>query len=102
MPYLPMTSTTFNEATFISTVLEKIHFDYASSIDRVILNHYMQEIGHDLEKEAAIYASYRNEGKTSYGTLYDTLYFAVAQAIDSEEMHSYYPDEDIYSCEDGI
>lgn len=93
MPYLPMPSTTFDEATYISTALAKIHYDYSSRIDKIILDHYMEEIGHDLEREAAIYESYRSKGETPYRSLYDILYFAVNKAIDSEEMYSFYPDD---------
>jgi len=90
MAYTMMTSTTFNEAKYISAALEKIYYDYSTRIDRIILDHYMLEIGHDLEKEAALLESYRNEGKATHGTLYDILYFKVNKAIDGEEMESYY------------
>ena len=93
MPYSPMTSTTFDEATYISTALAKIQCDYSTRIDRIILDHYMVEIGHDLEREAAIYDSYRSKGETPYRSLYDILYFAVNKAIDSDEMHSFYLDD---------
>lgn len=94
MPYSTMTSTTFDEATYISAALDKIYYDCAKCIDRIILDHYMQEIGHDLAKEAAIFESYLSTANTPYRTLYDILYFKVNNALDSEEMGAYYSQDD--------
>jgi len=92
-----MASNTFDEAKYISAALEKIYYDYSTRIDRVILDHYMLEIGNDLEKEAALLESYRKEGMATHRTLYDILYFKVNKAIDGEEMESYYlRDEETY------
>jgi hypothetical protein len=55
----------------------------------------MSEIGNDVEKEAAIFESYRNSGETAYISLYELLYFKVDKAIDSGEMDVYFPDNDV-------
>ena len=88
-----MTSTTFDEASYVRNILEEIYYNASMKIDRIILNHYMKEIGDDQEKEAALFESYRKEGKATHNTLYDTLYFKVNKEIDGDGMSCYYADD---------
>ncbi len=94
MSYSTMSSTLFDEKAYISEALRKVHWDYASSIRIILYRHYMSEIGHDLEKEAAIFESYRKAGETFHISLYEILYFKVNKAIDDGEMDIYYDDNE--------
>jgi len=95
MSYSAMSSPLFDEKAYVSAALHKVYWDYANSIRNVIYRHYMSEIGNDVEKEAAIFESYRNAGETAYISLYELLYFKVDKAIDNGEMDVYYADNDV-------
>lgn len=90
-----MSSTMFDEKAYISSVLEKIYYDYGNSILSIIHRHYMTEIGKDAEKEEAILATYRDAGDTLHKSLYDILYFKINKAIDDGEMDVYYECADV-------
>jgi hypothetical protein len=70
MPYSMMTSPTFDEETFISTIVKKCNDDFSVNPNTIFTDYYISEIGFDTEVERSITKKLR-DAASSYAPIYN-------------------------------
>lgn len=92
MPYSTMTSPSFDETSFISTILQKCCDDYSVNPTTIFNEHYINNIGFDTEVEKTILKKLRDVASSDapiyneslYSYLINKLEYALDDCYDSD------------------
>jgi len=88
-----MTSPTFDEATFISTILSICRNDYSLNTTTIFTENYISEIGFNTEKEKSILQTIRDKSgpdtriydESLYSYLFNKFEYELDDCYDSED-----------------
>jgi hypothetical protein len=93
MTYSTMASPTFDESTFISTILRICREDYSLNTTTIFTENFINEIGFNTEKEKSILQTLRNNSgpdahiydESLYSYLLNKFEYELDDCYDSEE-----------------